>query len=104
MNVIAISGRITSDLEVKARGDKKVLNFTLAVFRTKEIKDFLPVTAWGTLAERIYNNSAKGKTIGITGEMQSTNYQDKDGVKRVSYTIKANDVDFYQWKNENGED
>jgi len=66
------------------------------------VTDFLPVTAWGSLAELIYQKTCKGKTIGITGEMQSSNYED-DGKKRVRYTIKANSADFYQWKDENKE-
>lgn len=45
MNVVVEVGRLTSDVELKQTGEGvSVCRFTIAVYRTKEITDFSPVS------------------------------------------------------------
>lgn len=53
MNNVCEIGRLTSDVELKMTpSGKSVCSFTIAVYRTKEITDFLPCVAWRQTAER----------------------------------------------------
>ena len=61
MNSVCEIGRLTSDVELKMTpSGKSVCSFTIAVYRTKEITDFLPCVAWRQTAERITRYFRKG--------------------------------------------
>lgn len=98
MNVITIIGRFTKDLEIKKSGKGTAyIQNVLAVQRTKDIADFIPVLITGKSAEFILANSGKGKRVSITGSLQSNTYE-KDGKKQTSYTVMANSVELIDWK------
>ena len=97
MNVITIIGRFTKDLEIKKSGKGTAyIQNVVAVQRTKDIADFIPVLITGKSAEFILANSGKGKRVSITGSLQSNTYE-KDGKKLTSYTIMANSVEPIDW-------
>ena len=71
MNRACIIGNLCSDPEVKTtQSGKLVTSFTVAVYRTREITDFLRVTAWEGSAELIGKYAHKGDRIGIDGSIQ----------------------------------
>ncbi len=102
MNTITVLGRICNDLEVVQlqNAKKDVLHFRIAVQRTypdknKEyITDFFNATAWGTTANFIAKNFAKGAMILITGELQTSDYEDDEGIERTWYDISINSAYF----------
>lgn len=97
MNVITIIGRFTKDLELKKSGKGTAyIQNVIAVQRTKDIADFIPVLITGKSAEFILANSGQGKRVSITGSLQSNTYE-KDGKKRTSYTVMANSVEPIDW-------
>lgn len=97
MNSINLIGRIATDLKLQERGENTVLNFTLAVFRTKDHTDFLPISAWNKTAELIFSNTEKGRLLGISGDLRSKNYTEGEN-KKVSYTVNVDTVDFCEWQ------
>ena len=97
MNTITLLGRATSSIELKqTQAGKSVVNFSLAVKRpyTKDTTDFHNIVAWDKLAELISKYVKKGDQVCIRGYLTNREWQDKQGNKRVSTEIIAEDVDF----------
>lgn len=95
MNVVVEVGRLTSNVELKqTESGVSVCRFTVAVYRTKEITDFLPCIAWRETAEHISRYYGKGKMIAIRGELQSRKYTDKSGAKRTAIEINIKSTSF----------
>ena len=70
MNVVAISGRITSDPELKQTQDgTSVCRFSVAVRRpnVKDKTDFIDCIAWRQKAEFVSRLFRKGQRIEVTG-------------------------------------
>ena len=100
LNNIAIHGRLVKDPELKqTQSGVSVCSFTVAVDRNyksgeDKITDFFDCTAWRGLAEMIAKYFCKGKEIVLDGEMQSRHWEDKEGNKRISWSIQVSNVDF----------
>lgn len=106
MNVAALTGRLTSDPELrKTPNGVSVARFTIAVDRNYTPKgeekkvDFLDCIAWRNDAEFICNYFVKGQMIAVSGEIQTDSYE-KDGIKRKKWEIKVDNVSFCGGKNE----
>lgn len=93
-------GRITKDLELsKTKSDIPVLNFSIAVDRPgtnkdNRITDFFDCVAWRGSAENIAKYFKKGDPIGIHGNLQTDEYEDKDGNKRKKTEICVDSFEF----------
>lgn len=99
INNITILGRLTAEPEVKTtQSGNNVLSFSVAVDRSYQKKDeerqtdFIPCVAWRGTVDFIAKWAHKGDVIGVTGELQSRNYEDKNGNKRVAYEVIVGDV------------
>lgn len=107
MNSIVIHGRLTRDPELKeyrtSKGDPGSLcNFSVAVDRSRgEETDFFGCVIFGRRAEVIHKFFHKGSEIVVRGEMQCSEYTDKDGAKRRSWKLKVDDFDFCGKKSDN---
>lgn len=103
MNIIALIGRITKDLEIKEVGETRILNFSIAVdrnYKTKEgekITDFIPCVAFNGIAELMTKYCKKGDRISLNGKLQSSKYE-KDGENRFSYEVVVSDITFLESK------
>jgi single-strand DNA-binding protein len=91
-NKVILMGRITKDLEIKTTpAGVSVLSFSLAVERNYAPKgeerqtDFINCVAWRQTAEFISKFFTKGSMILVEGELQTRQYQNKDG-KNVTAT------------------
>lgn len=103
MNTISIIGRLTADPELKTtQNGVSVCSFTLAVDRprVKEVTDFVRCTAWRQTGEFVSRYFTKGRKMGVTGSMQSRQYEDKDGNKRTVWEVVVDQVDFCDKKPE----
>lgn len=56
--------------------------------------DFLDVVAWRSTAEFISRYFTKGRMVVVTGHLQSRNWTDRNGGKRVSVEIVADNAYF----------
>ena len=105
MNTVILIGRLIRDPELRyiaSTGDA-VTRFAMAVdrpFAKKDDKvtaDFFNIVVWGKRAETCVNYLAKGRMVAIRGRLQNNNYTDKDGVKRYSVEIIAEEVKFIDY-------
>lgn len=102
LNKIFIMGRLTRDPELRrTQSGLAVVSFSVAVDRDYQQKDggekqvdFFDVTAWRQTAEFISKYFAKGRMIVVEGKMQSRGWTDKNGTKRTSWEIIADNVYF----------
>lgn len=100
MNVAVLTGRLTSDPELrKTPNGVSVARFTIAVDRNYTPKgeekkvDFLDCVAWRNDAEFICNYFVKGQMIAVSGEIQTGSFE-KDGIKRKKWEVKVDHVSF----------
>lgn len=108
INTVALTGRLTYEPEIKTTsGGVSVIRFQIACDRNYQAQgkereaDFIDCIAWRKTAEFIHQYFHKGSMIGIEGNIQTTNYTDKDGKQRKSTEVVANNVSFCGAK-ENG--
>lgn len=87
-------GRLTSKPEVKAAGDQKVTNFSIASDnRDGSTTTFVDIQAWGRLGETVAEHAIKGQLVAVTGRFESRQYE-TDGQKRVAWRLTADQVQF----------
>ena len=106
LNCAVVMGRLTSDPEVRQTpSGVSVCRFTVAVDRyyTKQGEekqtDFIDILAWRSTAEFVGKYFQKGSMIAVQGEIQTGSYE-KDGIKRRTFEIVADNVSFCGGKNE----
>lgn len=107
LNKIIVMGRLTRDPELRRTGSgTAVTSFSLAVDRDfkdqngdKET-DFIDVVAWRNTAEFVSKYFAKGRMAVVEGRLQIRDWTDKDGGKRRSAEIIAENVYFGDSKHE----
>lgn len=92
INNVTLVGRLTKDVELKyTPANQAVVQFVLAVNRTfknangERETDFINVVIWRQSAENFAKWAKKGALIGITGRIQTRNYENAQG-KRVYMT------------------
>lgn len=92
INNVVLIGRLTSDVELRyTPQNQAVRQFTLAVNRNFKNQngeydaDFINCVIWGKLAENFANWTKKGNLVGITGRIQTRNYENQQG-QRVYVT------------------
>lgn len=93
MNNVSLVGRMTKDAELRyTTSNVAVATFTLAVNRNfknqstgEREADFINCVMWRQQAENLANWAKKGALIGITGRIQTRNYENQQG-QRVYVT------------------
>lgn len=92
INNVTLVGRLTKDVELKYTPSNVAnVSFTLAVNRTfknangEREADFINCVIWRQSAENFANWAKKGALIGITGRIQTRNYENQQG-QRVYIT------------------
>ncbi|PLS08001.1 single-stranded DNA-binding protein [Neobacillus cucumis] len=101
INQVTLVGRLTRDPELrKTTEGTAVTQITLAVNRNfrnhnGEIEaDFVQCTLWRKAAENTCQYCRKGAVVGITGRLQSRNYDGKDGKKVYVTEVVAESIRF----------
>lgn len=98
MNKIILSGNIATDIEFKTTtSGAPVAKFNLAVPRTKDGTDFIPIIVWNQLAENVNEYCGKGSKILLEGRIQRREYE-KDGQKNYSTEVIADKIEFLTQK------
>ena len=105
MNRVNLIGRLTKDPELRFTPGTgmAVSTFTIAIDRRankdgKKEADFIPIVVWGKQGENVANYMSKGRLIGISGRIQTRNYEGKDGIRRYVTEIVADEVQFLDYK------
>jgi single-strand DNA-binding protein len=100
INKVIIKGNISNEVELKqTQSGTSVCSFNVAVNRfskdSGEAKvDFLTVVAWQQKAEFVAKYFGKGKPIIVVGRLENREWTDKQGNKRISTEIIAEEIDF----------
>lgn len=101
LNKIFIMGRLTRDPELRrTQSGIPVTSFSLAVDRDYKSQsgeketDFIDVVAWRSTAEFVAKYFTKGRMAVVEGRLQIRDWQDKDGNKRRSAEVVADNVYF----------
>ena len=107
LNHIVIMGRLTRDPELrKTASGVSVASFSVAVDRDfsqqdgKKETDFLDVVAWRNTAEFAAKYFTKGRMAVVSGRLQIRNWEDKEGNKRRTAEILAENIYFGDSKKE----
>lgn len=102
-NKAILMGRLTQDPELKTTASGiSVTSFRLAINRKFTPKDqekqtdFIDVVAWRQQAEFVCKYFSKGKPILVCGSIQSRNWQDKEGNKRTTIEVVADELTFVE--------
>ena len=102
LNHIAIMGRLTRDPELRRTGSGlPVASFTVAVDRDfgknengEKETDFIDCVAWRNTAEFVSKYATKGRMVAVSGRLQIRSWTDKDGNKRRTAEVVADNVYF----------
>lgn len=108
LNHITIMGRLTRDPELRRTGSGvAVASFTVAVDRDFADKnsgeketDFIECVAWRQTGEFVSKYFTKGRMIVVDGRLQIRGWTDKDGNKRRTAEVVADNVYFGDSKKE----
>lgn len=103
LNHIVLMGRLTRDPELRRTGSGiAVASFSLAVDRDfgssanngEKETDFIDIVAWRNTAEFVSKYFTKGRMEVVSGRLQIRNWTDKEGNKRRSAEVVADNVYF----------
>lgn len=105
MNKVLLVGRLTAKPELRYTStNTPYTRFSVAVNRTftnangERETDFINVVVWRKQAENVCNYLNKGSLVSIEGRLQTGNYTDKDGNKRYTTDVAADNVQFLESK------
>lgn len=110
LNHIVLMGRLTRDPELRRTGSGiAVASFTLAVDRDYSSKesgergvDFIDIVAWRSTGEFVSKYFTKGSMAVVSGRLQIRTWTDKEGGKRRSAEVVADNVYFGSSKRDSG--
>ena len=108
LNHITIMGRLTRDPELRRTGTGiAVASFTVAVDRDfggrdggERETDFIDCVAWRQTGEFVSKYFTKGRMIVVSGRLQIRSWTDKDGNKRRTAEVVADNCYFGDSKRE----
>lgn len=101
LNKIILMGRLTKNPELRrTQSGTAVTSFTIAVDRDfkgqngEKETDFVDVAAWRSTAEFVAKYFTKGRMAVVEGRLQMRDWTDKDGNKRRSAEVVADNIYF----------
>lgn len=111
LNHIVIMGRLGKDPELRrTQSGVAVATFNVAVDRDFKDKatgqratDWITCVAWRSTAEFVEKYFSKGSQVLVAGRLQMRDWTDKDGNKRISAEVQAENVYFAGAKTEGGQ-
>lgn len=110
LNRIILMGRLTRDPEKRhTQNGTAVASFALAVERDfkeqgsdKRPTDFVDIVAWRQMADFVCKYFSKGRMAVVEGRLQVRDWADKDGNKRRSAEVVADNIYFGDSKKDAG--
>jgi single-strand DNA-binding protein len=98
---LTVIGRIVTDPQRRRVGDQEVMKFRVASNARRRTGDgsweagnslFITVNCWGKLATGVGGSLAKGDAVIVVGQVYTSEYEDREGVRRSSVELRANAV------------
>ena len=98
---ITVVGRIITDLRRRVVGDQEVISFRMASNSRRRTADgawepgnslYITVNCWGRLVTGVGAGLYKGAAVIAVGTVHTSEYEDRDGVKRSSLEMRASAV------------
>ena len=109
LNVVAIMGRLVADPELRTtQSGTNVCSFRIACDRNfarqgeQRQADFIDIVAWRSQAEFVSKYFTKGRMAVVEGRLQIRDWTDKEGGKRRSAEVIADNVYFGDSKPKDG--
>ena len=109
LNRVILMGRLTAEPDYRTtQSGATMARFTLAVDRdysgqnNERQTDFLDVITWRQRADFVSKYFHKGQLVAVQGSIQVSSYTDREGTKRRSWDIVADQVYFAEGKRDNG--
>ena len=101
LNKIILMGRLTRDPELRhTQSGTAVASFSLAVDRDFKSQsgdretDFIDIVAWRGTGDFVSRYFTRGRMAVVEGRLQMRDWTDRDGAKRRSYEVVADNVYF----------
>ena len=101
-NHVTLVGRLTKDAEVKDASNTVKTSFSLAIDRNYRKEDgsydtdFIPIVAWGRLAEIAYQYLKKGNPVLVEGRLQIRHYEKTYNKETVKHWMSEIVVENFQ--------
>lgn len=92
MNVLAVTGRLSSDPARRDTAKGVVCEFRLAVDGQRRL--WLPVVCWGHLAGVCKKHLHKGRRVAVDGQLQVDEFIGRDGHVQRRWYLRADHVTF----------
>lgn len=109
INNAVLVGRLTNDPDLRyTSSGQAVATFTLAVNRNftnasgEREADFINCVIWRKQAENLANFAKKGSLVGITGRVQTRNYENQQGQRIYVTEIVAEQFQMLESRNKGG--
>lgn len=99
MNKVFLIGRLTQDPQASTLDSgHSYCRFSIAVNRNysrdgENRADFINIITWDALAQNCVKYLVKGSQVAVVGSIQTGSYE-RDGVKRQTFDIRADQVEF----------
>ena len=98
MNKVFLSGNLTRDPEVRySQNGKAYARMGIAInrrYKDQDTVDFFNMTAFDKTAEFCGRYLVKGSRVLVEGRLQTSSYENKDGVKVNSVDIMVDNIEF----------
>jgi|SRR5690554_3177036 len=111
MNKVFLVGRITKDPELRRTNSGiPFVRFTLAINRRYQNKsgereaDFISCIAWRQTAELLARYITKGSQIGVDGNIQTSSFDDQNGVRQFSTQVVCESIHFLDTRRQSNHD
>ena len=108
INNVVLVGRMTKEAELRyTPSNIAVATFTLAVNRDfkgengEREADFINVVLWRQAAENLANWTKKGSLVGVTGRIQTRNYDNQQGQRVYVTEVVADRFQILESKGDN---
>lgn len=108
LNSVCLVGRMARDAELRyTPKNQAVATFTLAVNRNFKSQngeseaDFINCVIWRQQAENLANWAKKGALIGITGRIQTRNYEGRQGQRVYVTEVVADSFQLLEFNKQN---
>ncbi|MGA8330942.1 MAG: single-stranded DNA-binding protein [Mycobacterium sp.] len=98
---LTVVGTIVNDPIRRTVGDQEVLKFRVASNSRRRVADgtwepgnslFVTVNCWGRLVSGVGASLGKGSPVIVVGHVHTSEYEDRDGVRRSNLEMRAGSV------------
>lgn len=98
---LTVVGNIVNDLQRRQVGDQEVIKFRVASNSRRRGADgtwepgnslFVTVNCWGRLVTGVGASLRKGSAVIVTGHVHTSEYDDREGIRRSSLEMRATAV------------